>query len=169
MQYKGGGLLLEREKHRDGWCVSASFLPSLSFTLCQLLWVSITPQSKWMVWEGLLQRVKPPLLMSPVFNHHTVEWFYAYFICISLNRVSKGHSEPGEVQSWGEREEKKVPMMLIFKRGLFHDLSSTFAKIIMTWKPLKLDTTLDSSNSCRAVYFLKQQKCFLQVKLFRLN
>lgn len=70
-----------------------------------------------MVWEGLLQRVKPPLLMSPVFNHHTVEWFYAYFICISLNRVSKGRSEP-EVQSWGEREEKKVPMMLIFKRGL---------------------------------------------------
>lgn len=41
--------------------------------------------------EGLLQRVKPPLLMSPVFNHHTVEWFYAYFICISLNRASKGH------------------------------------------------------------------------------
>lgn len=71
-----------------------------------------------MVWEGLLQRVKPPLLMSPVFNHHTVEWFYAYFICISLNRVSKGRSEPGEVQSWGEREEKKVPMMLIFKREL---------------------------------------------------
>uniref|UniRef100_A0A8C9JIW8 Uncharacterized protein n=1 Tax=Panthera tigris altaica TaxID=74533 RepID=A0A8C9JIW8_PANTA len=68
--------------------------------------------------EGLLQRVKPPLLMSPVFNHHTVEWFYAYFICISLNRVSEGHSEPGEVQSWGEREEKKVPMMLIFKQGL---------------------------------------------------
>lgn len=67
--------------------------------------------------EGLLQRVKPPLLMSPVFNHHTVEWFYAYFICISLNRVSEGHSEP-EVQSWGEREEKKVPMMLIFKQGL---------------------------------------------------
>ena len=97
-------------------CVFPSF--SLSFTLCQLLWVSITPQSKWMVWEGLLQRVKPPLLMSPVFNHHTVEWFYAYFICISLNRVSKGRSEPGEVQSWGEREEKKVPMMLIFKRGL---------------------------------------------------
>ena len=62
--------------------------------------------------EGLLQRLKPPL-----FNHHTVEWFYAYFICISLNRVSEGHSEPGEVQSWGEREEKKVPMMLIFKRG----------------------------------------------------
>lgn len=68
--------------------------------------------------KGLLQRVKPPLLMSPVFNHHTVEWFYAYFICISLNRVSEGHSEPGEVQSWGEREEKKVPMMLIFKQGL---------------------------------------------------
>ncbi|KAF6078423.1 hypothetical protein HJG60_009251 [Phyllostomus discolor] len=69
-------------------------------------------------WEGLLQRVKPLLLMSPVFNNHTVEWFYAYFICISLNRVSEGHSEPGEVQSWGEREEKKVPMMLIFKQGL---------------------------------------------------
>lgn len=68
--------------------------------------------------EGLLQRVKPLLLMSPVFNNHTVEWFYAYFICISLNRVSEGHSEPGEVQSWGEREGKKVPMMLIFKRGL---------------------------------------------------
>lgn len=70
--------------------------------------------------EGLLQRVKPPLLMSPVFNHHTVEWFYAYFICISLNCVSKGHSEPGAIQSWGEREERKkeVPMMLIFKREL---------------------------------------------------
>ena len=117
MQYKGGELLLEREKHRDGWCVSASFLPSLSFTLYQLLWVSITPQSKWMVWEGLLQRVKPPLLMSPVFNHHTVEWFYAYFICISLNRVSKGRSEPGEVQSWGEREEKKGPYDAYLQTG----------------------------------------------------
>lgn len=31
--------------------------------------------------------------MSPVFNHHTVEWFYAYFICISLNHASAGHSE----------------------------------------------------------------------------
>lgn len=67
--------------------------------------------------------------------------------------ASKGHSEPGEVQSWGERDEKKVPMMLIFKQGLVPDLSSTFAKIIMTRKPLKLDTTLDSSSSCRAVYF----------------
>lgn len=70
-----------------------------------------------MVWEGLLQRVKPPLLMSPVFNHHTVEWFYAYFICISLNRVSKGRSEPGEVQSWGEREEKKGPYDAYLQTG----------------------------------------------------
>lgn len=31
--------------------------------------------------------------MSPVLNHHTVEWFYAYFICISLNHASVGHSE----------------------------------------------------------------------------
>lgn len=67
--------------------------------------------------EGLLQRVKPTLLMSPVFNHHTVEWFYAYFICISLNCVSEGHSEPGEVQSWGEREEKKGPYDAYLQTG----------------------------------------------------
>lgn len=55
--------------------------------------------------EGLLQRVKPLLLMSPVFNHHTVEWFYAYFICISLNRVSRGiQSQEYKV---GERRKKK--------------------------------------------------------------
>lgn len=117
MQYKGGGTS-PGEGEAPRWVMSLRlFLPS-PFTLYQLLWVSITPQSKWMVWEGLLQRVKPPLLMSPVFNHHTVEWFYAYFICILLNRVSKGCQLEPEVQSWGEREEKKVPMMLIFKRGL---------------------------------------------------
>lgn len=138
MQYKGGELLLEREKHRDGWCVSASFLPSFSFTLCQLLWVSITPQSKWMVWEGLLQRVKPPLLMSPVFNHHTVEWFYAYFICISLNRVSKGRSEPGEVQSWGEGR-KKGPYDAYLQTGtcsmicLLHLLKSLWLGNLWSW------------------------------------
>lgn len=93
-----------------------SFLPS-SHSLCQLLWVSLTPAIKVDGREGLLQRVKPLLLMSPVFNHHTVEWFYAYFICISLNCDSAGHSDPGEAQSWGEREEEKVPMMLIFRRG----------------------------------------------------
>ncbi|XDV17499.1 hypothetical protein PO909_023347 [Leuciscus waleckii] len=26
------------------------------------------------------------LLMSSALNHRTAEWFYAYFICISLNR-----------------------------------------------------------------------------------
>lgn len=68
--------------------------------------------------------------------------------------LARGHSEPGEVQSWGVRQGKKDPCdALSSNRGLFHDVSSAFAKIVMTWKPLKLDTTLDSSNSCRAVYF----------------
>uniref|UniRef100_A0A673V799 Uncharacterized protein n=1 Tax=Suricata suricatta TaxID=37032 RepID=A0A673V799_SURSU len=66
--------------------------------------------------EGLLQRVKPPLLMSPVFNHHTVEWFYAYFICISLNRVSEGHSEPG-VYKVGQRGKKKGPYDACLQTG----------------------------------------------------
>lgn len=56
--------------------------------------------------EGLLQRLKPLLLMSPVFNHHTVEWFYAYFICISLNRVSRG-IQSQEKYKVGEREGRK--------------------------------------------------------------
>lgn len=112
-----GGPLLEWEKHRDGWYVPASVLPSLFHPLPTAMGFR-NSEIKVDGREGLLQRVKPLLLMSPVFNNHTVEWFYAYFICISLNRVSEGHSEPGEVQSWGEREGKKVPMMLIFKRGL---------------------------------------------------
>lgn len=56
--------------------------------------------------EGLLQRAKPLLLMSPVFNHHTVEWFYAYFICISLNCVSRG-IQSQEKYKVGERGKKK--------------------------------------------------------------
>lgn len=101
-------------------CISPSF--SLSLSLCQLLWVSITPQSKWMFGKDYYsQTVKRRLLMSPVFNHHTVEWFYAYFICISLNCVSAGRSELERYKVGGregERErdrERKVPMMPIFK------------------------------------------------------
>lgn len=56
--------------------------------------------------KGLLQRVKPLPLMSPVFNHHTVEWFYAYFICISLNHVSRG-IQSQEKYKVGERGKKK--------------------------------------------------------------
>lgn len=153
MQYKGGVPRLEWEKRRNGWYVPASFLPSLFHPLPTATGFR-NSEIKVDGREGLLQRVKPLLLMSPVFNNHTVEWFYAYFICISLNRVSEGHSEPGEVQSWREREGKKRSLWCLSSNGdLFHDLSSTFSKIIMTWKPLKLDTTLDSSNSCRAVYF----------------
>lgn len=89
MQYKGGEPLLEWEKHRDGWYVPASFLPSLFHPLPTAMGFhnsAIKVDGR----DGLLQRVKPLLLMSPVFNNHTVEWFYAYFICISLNRVSEG-------------------------------------------------------------------------------
>lgn len=83
-------------------CISPSF--SLSLSLCQLLWVSITPQSKWMFGKDYYsQTVKRRLLMSPVFNHHTVEWFYAYFICISLNCVSAGRSELERYKVGGER------------------------------------------------------------------
>jgi len=46
--------------------------------------------------------------MSPVFNHHTVEWFYAYFICISLNCISTGRSELERYKVGGrERESEK--------------------------------------------------------------
>lgn len=101
-----GGALLEWEKHGEGWCAPASFLPSLSHSLCQRLWVSITPQSKWMVGKDYC-RVKPPLLMSPVFNHHTVEWFYAYFICISLSHVSKGALRARRSTKLGRQARKK--------------------------------------------------------------
>lgn len=88
-----------------------SFLLSLSLllSLCQLLWVSITLQSKWMLGKDYYsQTVKRRWLMSPVFNHHTVEWFYAYFICISLNRASAGHSELERYKVGGrERESEK--------------------------------------------------------------
>lgn len=86
-----------------------SFLLSLLLSLCQLLWVSITPQSKWMLGKDYYsQTVKRRLLMSPVFNHHTVEWFYAYFICISLNRASAGRSELERYKVGGrERESEK--------------------------------------------------------------
>lgn len=138
-----------------------SFLRSLLLPLCQLLWVSITPQSKWMLGEDYYsQTVKRRRLMSPVFNHHTVEWFYAYFICISLNHASAGHSElerykvgGREWESENETEGGRSLWCLSSKaRDLFHDLSSTFTKIMMTWKPLKLDITLDSSNSSRVMY-----------------
>lgn len=52
-------------------------------------------------------RVKPPLLMSPVFNHHTVEWFYAYFICISLSHVSKGALRARRSTKLGRQGRKK--------------------------------------------------------------
>lgn len=152
MQYKGGEPLLEWEKHRDGWCVPASFLPSLFYSLPTAMGFH-NSEIKVDGRKGLLQRVKPLPLMSPVFNHHTVEWFYAYFICISLNHVSRG-IQSQEKYKVGERGKKKRSLWcLSSNRDLFHDLPSTFAKIIMTWKPLKLDTTLDFSNSCRAVYF----------------
>lgn len=104
-------------------CISPSFSLSLLRSLCQLLWVSITPQSKWMLGKDYYsQTVKCRLLMSPVFNHHTVEWFYAYFICISLNCASAGHSELERYKVGGEREGeqerdrgRKVPVMPIFK------------------------------------------------------
>uniref|UniRef100_A0A8C4WT92 Uncharacterized protein n=2 Tax=Gopherus TaxID=38771 RepID=A0A8C4WT92_9SAUR len=97
------------------WVMCPCISPSFALSLCQLLWVSITPQSNWMFRKDYYnQTVKRRLLMSPVFNHHTVEWFYAYFICISLNRVSVGHSEPGKVQCCGGRD-RKVPLMPIFK------------------------------------------------------
>lgn len=136
------------------WVMCPRILPSFSLhSLCQLLRVSITPQSKWMVGKDYY-RVKPPRLMSPVFNHHTVEWFYAYFICISLSHVSKGALRARRSTKLGRQGRKKRSLWcLSSNRGLFHDVSSAFAKIIMTWKPLKLDTTLASSNSCRAVYF----------------
>lgn len=74
--------------------ISSSSSLSLLLSLCQLLWVSITPQSEWMLGKDYYSRtVKRRQLMSPVFNHHTVEWFYAYFICISLNRAGAGRSE----------------------------------------------------------------------------
>lgn len=101
-------------------------------------------------------RVKPPLLMSPVFNHHTVEWFYAYFICISLSHVSKGALRARRSTKLGRqaREKKRDPYDAHLQTGACSMLCLLLLlKIIMTWKPLKLDTTLDSSNSCRAVYF----------------
>lgn len=45
--------------------------------------------------------------MSPVFNHHTVEWFYAYFICISLNCVSTGRSELERYKVGGRERARK--------------------------------------------------------------
>lgn len=49
-QYKGGELSWSgRSTEMGDVTLRLSFLLSLFHSLCQTLWVSITPQSKWMV------------------------------------------------------------------------------------------------------------------------
>lgn len=138
------GALAEQERHGDGWGAPAPFLPSSLSPSLPTAMVSIAPQSKWMVGKDYYT----------VFNHHTVERFYAYFICISLNHVSKGPLRAKRSTKLGRQEgKKKRTLWCLSSNGLVPWCVFCFSKIIMTWKPLKLDTTLDSSNSCRAVYF----------------
>lgn len=114
---KVGGAPREWEKHRVGEVpLHLSFLLSLSLPTAMGFHNSAIEVDGR---EGLLYRVKPPLLMSPVFNHHTVEWFYAYFICISLNHVSEGAPRAKRSTKLGRQERRRrFPRMLIFKRGL---------------------------------------------------
>nr|BAB28961.1 unnamed protein product [Mus musculus] len=119
VQYKGWGSSLGVGEAPSGRCAPASLLPSLfPLSLPTAMGFhnsAIEVDGR----EGLLYRVKPPLLMSPVFNHHTVGWFYAYFICISLNYVSEGAPRAERSTKLGRQGRKKrFPMMLIFKRGL---------------------------------------------------
>lgn len=112
-----GGKLSWSGRNRDGWCVPASFLPSLSLSLPTAMGFhnsAIKVDGR----EGLLRRVKPPLLMSPVFNHHTVEWFYAYFICISLNHVSEqGAFRARRSTKLGREGRKKGPYDAYLQTG----------------------------------------------------
>lgn len=52
-----------------------------------------------------VRRTPPPSsevrpFMSPVFHHHAIEWFYAYLICILLNRTMLGRRAGGGGAWW---------------------------------------------------------------------
>uniref|UniRef100_A0AAY4E8I3 Uncharacterized protein n=1 Tax=Denticeps clupeoides TaxID=299321 RepID=A0AAY4E8I3_9TELE len=80
---KGRGKKKKKKKKKDAPAMlgNASLSKSSSGKACLPLLFPLSSAG-----TSLRETVAGRWLMSSVLNHRTAEWFYAYFICISLNR-----------------------------------------------------------------------------------